>query len=111
MWYIAEQQVSREVPMSFRWVSWTPPPPALETQDRPQSQHSPPCVAPVISFSRDTLLEVSMMLRRWSGAKSLRDALVSKLFRIEIRVEYSQRWRSKGRSTIHPKIGAHYIPF
>ena len=35
-----------------------------------------PCVALVMPFSRDTLLELSMMLTRVSGVKSLRDPLV-----------------------------------
>ena len=37
------------------------------------------CVALVMPFSRDTILELSMALARLSGAKSLRDPLVSQL--------------------------------
>ena len=38
-----------------------------------------PCIALVIHFSRDTLLELSVTLTRLSGAKSLRVPLVSQL--------------------------------
>ena len=38
-----------------------------------------PCIALVMPFSRDTLTELNMTLVRLSGAKSLRDALVSQL--------------------------------
>ena len=38
-----------------------------------------PCVALVMPFSRDTLTELNMTLVRLSGAKSLRDPLVSQL--------------------------------
>ena len=38
-----------------------------------------PCVALVMPFSRDTLLELSMTLTCLSGAKSLRDPLLSQL--------------------------------
>ena len=38
-----------------------------------------PCVALVMPFSRDTLLELSITLTRLSGAKSLRDPLFSQL--------------------------------
>ena len=41
--------------------------------------HSPPCVALVQCFSRDTLLDLSMVLTCLIGAKSLRHCLVSKL--------------------------------
>ena len=48
--------------------------------------HSPPlhttmfpCIALVMPFSRDTLTELNMTLVRLSGAKSLRDPLVSQL--------------------------------
>ena len=48
--------------------------------------HSPPlhttmfpCIALVLPFSRDTLTELNMTLMRLSGAKSLRDPLVSQL--------------------------------
>ena len=37
------------------------------------------CVALVVPFSRDTILELSMTLERLSGAKSLRNPLVSQL--------------------------------
>ena len=37
------------------------------------------CVAAVMPFTRDTILELSMTLVRLSGAKSLRDPLVSQL--------------------------------
>ena len=60
------------------WVSWTPP---------PGCPHSPtlhttmfPCIALVMPFSRDTLTELNLTLVRLSGAKSLRDPLVSQLF-------------------------------
>ena len=54
--------------------------------DTPPSRrpHSPPlyttmflCIALVMRFSRDTLTELNMTLVRLSGAKSLRDPLVS----------------------------------
>ena len=54
--------------------------------DTPPSgcRHSPPlhttmfpCIALVVPFSRDTLTDLNMMLVRLSGAKSLRDHLVS----------------------------------
>ena len=38
-----------------------------------------PCIALVMPFSRDTLTELNMTLVRLSGAKSLRDPLVSQL--------------------------------
>ena len=38
-----------------------------------------PCIALVMPFSRDSLTELNMTLVRLSGAKSLRDPLVSKL--------------------------------
>ena len=38
-----------------------------------------PCIALVMPFSRDTLTELNMTLMRLSGAKSLRDPLVSQL--------------------------------
>ena len=38
-----------------------------------------PCIALVMPFSRDTLTELNMTLLRLSGAKSLRDPLVSQL--------------------------------
>ena len=38
-----------------------------------------PCIALVMPFSRDTLTELNMTLVRLSGAKSLRDPLVSRL--------------------------------
>ena len=38
-----------------------------------------PCIALVMPFSRDTLTELNMTLVRLSGAKSLRDSLVSRL--------------------------------
>ena len=48
--------------------------------------HSPPlhttmlpCIALVMPFSRDTLTELNMTLVRLSGAKSLRDPLVSQI--------------------------------
>ena len=60
------------------WVSWTSPfrlpafPPPLHTTMFP-------CIALVMPFSRDTLTEHNMTLVRLSGAKSLRDPLVSQL--------------------------------
>ena len=59
------------------WVSWTPPlrlppPPPLHTTMFP-------CLALVMPFSRDTLNQLNMTLVRLSGAKSLRDPLVSQL--------------------------------
>ena len=57
------------------WVSWTPPlrlpafPPLHTTMF--------PCIALVMPFSRDTLTELNMTLVRLSGAKTLRDPLVS----------------------------------
>ena len=59
------------------WVSWTPPfrlsaPPPLHTTMFP-------CIALVMPFSRDTLTELYMTLVRLSGAKSLRDPVVSRL--------------------------------
>ena len=38
-----------------------------------------PCIALVMPFSRDTLTRLNMTLVRLSGAKSLRDPLVSQL--------------------------------
>ena len=38
-----------------------------------------PCIALIMPFSRDTLTELNMTLVRLSGAKSLRDPLVSQL--------------------------------
>ena len=53
----------------FLWVHLQPPPP-----------HPLFCCVPlVMSFSRDTILELSMTLVRLSGAKSLQDALVSEV--------------------------------
>ena len=59
------------------WVSWTSPfrlpaPPPLHTTMFP-------CIALVMPFSRDTLTELNMTFVRLSGAKSLRDPLVSRL--------------------------------
>ena len=48
-----------------------PPPPLHTTMF--------PCIALVMPFSRDTLTELNMTLVRLSGAKSLRDPLVSQL--------------------------------
>ena len=45
----------------------------------PHSTSFFPCVALVMPFSRDTLLELNVTLTRWSGAKSLRDPLASQL--------------------------------
>ena len=60
------------------WVPWTPPPSGCP--------HSPPlhttmfpCIALVMPFSRDTLTNLGMTLVHLSGAKSLRDPLVSQL--------------------------------
>ena len=59
------------------WVLWTPPfwlpafPPLHTTMF--------PCIALVMPFSRDTLTELNMTLVRLSGAKSLRDPVVSRL--------------------------------
>ena len=60
------------------WVSWTPP---LRLPASPPPLHTTmfPCIALVMPFSRDTLTELNMTLVRWSGAKSLRDPLVSQL--------------------------------
>ena len=49
----------------------SPPPPLHTTMF--------PCIALVMPFSRDTLTELNMTLLRLSGAKSLRDPLVSQL--------------------------------
>ena len=59
------------------WVSWKPPcrlpaSPSLHTTMFP-------CIPLVVPFSRDTLTELNMTLVRLSGARSLRDALVSQL--------------------------------
>ena len=60
------------------WVSWTPP---LRLPASPPPLHTTifPCKALVMPFSRDTLTELNMTLVRLSGAKSLRDPLVSQL--------------------------------
>ena len=60
------------------WVSWTPP---LRLPASPTPLHTTmfPCIALVMPFSRDTLTELNMTLVRLSGAKSLRDPLVSQL--------------------------------
>ena len=53
--------------------------PFFGSTSRPTPHHLLSCVALVMSFSRDTILELSMMLVCLSGAKSLRDLLVSQL--------------------------------
>ena len=60
------------------WVSWTPP---FRLPASPPPLHTTmfPCIALVMSFSRDTLSELSMTLVRLSGAKSLRHPVVSHL--------------------------------
>ena len=65
------------VPTLCWWVSWTPPfrlphPPPLHTTMFP-------CIALVMPFSRDTLYRLNMTLVHLSGAKSLRDPVVSRL--------------------------------
>ena len=62
------------------WVSWTPPL-RLPASPPPPHHHVPlyTCIALVMPFSRDTLTELNMTLVRLSGAKSLRDPLVSQL--------------------------------
>ena len=59
-------------------ASWTPP---LRLPASPPPLHTTMfhCIALVMPFSRDTLTELNMTLVRLSGAKSLRDPLVSQL--------------------------------
>ena len=58
------------------WVSWTPP---LRLPASPPPLHTTmfPCLALVMPLSRHTLTELNMTLVRLSGAKSLRDPVVS----------------------------------
>ena len=60
------------------WASWTPP---LRLPASPPPLHTTmfPCIALVMPFSGDTLTELNVTLVRLSGAKSLRDPLVSQL--------------------------------
>ena len=55
------------------------PPPVARTPPPPVHTTMFPCIALVMPFSRDTLSELNMTLVRLSGAKSLRDPLVSEL--------------------------------
>ena len=55
------------------------PPPVARIPPPPLHTTMFPCIALVIPFSRDTLTELNMTLVRLSGAKSLRDPLVSQL--------------------------------
>ena len=56
-----------------------PPPPSHGSAFHPTPHLILSCVALVMSFSRDTLLELSMTLGRLSGAKRLWDLSVSQL--------------------------------
>ena len=56
-----------------------PPPPPSGPPPTPLHITLFPCVGPVMPFSWDTLIELSMTLMRLSGAKSLRDSQVSQL--------------------------------
>ena len=59
------------------WVSWTPP---FRLPASPPLQTIMfPCIALVMPLSRDTLTDLNITLVRLSGAKSLRDPLVSRL--------------------------------
>ena len=64
--------------MLCRRASWTPP---LRLPASPPPLHTTmfPCIALVMPFSRDSLTELNMTLVRLTGAKSLRDPLVSQL--------------------------------
>ena len=55
------------------------PPPVARIPPPPLHTTMFPCIALVMPFSRDTLTELNMTLVRLSGAKSLRDPLVSPL--------------------------------
>ena len=60
------------------WVSWASP---FQLPASPPPLHTSmfPCIALAMPFSRDTLTELNVTLVRLSGAKSLRDPLVSRL--------------------------------
>ena len=77
-WSKGAQQGGRGVPYSLRYLrrpACLSPVPLLT----PLPTTLFYCVALVLLFSRDTILELSMTLRRLSRAKSLRDPLVSQL--------------------------------
>ena len=76
-WYIVAQRYSRQVAILCWWVSWTP---TLRLPAFPPLHTTMfPCIALVMPLSRDTVTELGMTLVRLSGAKSLRDPLVSRL--------------------------------
>ena len=60
------------------WVSWTAPQ-RLPASPPPLHTTMFPCIALVMPFSRDSLTKRSMTLVRFSGAKSLRDPVASRL--------------------------------
>ena len=61
------------------WVESSPPTPSPRARLPPHSQPYFLLCSSVMSFSGDTLLELSMTLVRLSGAKSLRDPSVCQL--------------------------------